>query len=275
MKKLIPAILAIVLSLTVLASVMAAGTLASSDNATAQGFAFHCNAGNGNGRTYLVGYAKDFGKYDKKTGEGLVNLVRSADPKVWNVIVPEGETWKCLACGGTEWISFSNKSGVPDGKNIQLFHPSDPFDPGDPEVQAIIRYYAICQLWNDLVWGFDGFGLGYLEGFTGPYDPLSPRQIGDKNEEDLTYGLFPVGVAHRTALMAYWKTDDKNVRYVPFGNLKDGLFDYVEWANRIRYEADADGVSLQSVCDKLGIDIEAFIKTYDTVGFLDRNNLWK
>ena len=283
MKKLISALLVLMLSLAVFASVMAAGTLASGDEATVEGFAFHCNANGGNGRVYLVGYAKDFGKFDKKTGEGLVDLVRSADDfKVWDVIVPEGEVWECQACGCAEWISFSNKSGVPDGKNIQLNHPAkaeeeepeDPWDPEDPDVQAIIRYYAICQIWNDLVWGFDGYGLGFLPGFEGPYAPLTAEQIGDKDEYDLTYGLFPVGVVHRTALMEYWNTDDKNVRYVPFGNLKDGLFDYREWADYILNEAVA-GVSLQGVCGELGIDVDEFIKVYDTRGFLDRNNLWK
>ena len=126
MKKLISALLVLMLSLAVVTAMMAAGTLAKSDDATVEGFGFHCNTNGGNGRTYLVGYANDFGKFDKKTGEGLVTLVRSAhDFKVWDVIVPEGETWECRACGRTDWISFSNQSGVPDGKNIQLNHPPE------------------------------------------------------------------------------------------------------------------------------------------------------
>lgn len=150
MKKVISAILALMLSLAALAAVMAEGTAALSDNVTVQGFAFHCNADGGNGKTYLVGYAKDFGKYDKKTGKGLVNLIRNADdPKVWDVVVPEGETWQCLACGSTEWISYSNKSGVPDGKNIQLCHPAkgapvdppvDPPDVPDPVIEVNVVF---------------------------------------------------------------------------------------------------------------------------------------
>jgi len=149
MKKVISTILALMLSLAVLAAVMAEGTAALSDNVTVQGFAFHCNANGGNGKTYLVGYAKDFGKFSKKTGAGLVTLTRNADDsKVWDVVVPEGETWECLACGSTEWISYSNKSGVPDGKNIQLNHlakgapadPPDPPDEPDPVIEVNVAF---------------------------------------------------------------------------------------------------------------------------------------
>ena len=134
MKKLIPAALAIMLSLAMVAAVMAAGTVALSDSVAVKGFAFHCGTNGGNGKTYLAGYAKDFGKYDKKTGAGVISLTRNADdPKAWDAVVPAGEAWACLACGSAEWVSYSNKSGVPDGKNIQLFHPAKgaPVDPPD------------------------------------------------------------------------------------------------------------------------------------------------
>ena len=340
-----------------------------------EGFAFHCNAFSGNGKTYIIGEAKDYGKFDKKTGEGLIQLLPTADPKVWLPVVPDGKEWVCENCGSESWVSYSNKSGVPDGKNIQLTHVGATvtiekewilqnahisgyyagvvffadfkvemgiasktlkvsnltganskvsfFIPADlsakiAEVKCTkgfildetiyedviggdkvtfvnedikyitedaIRYYAICQIWNDLVWGFDGYGLGYMEGFEGPYDLsiLPAGWVGDKSELNLTYGLFPVGVDHRTELMLWWKTDDKNVRYVPFGNTynEDGYeFKWDEWADFILYSdinkaGDDLGISLQEVCDLLGIDVEAFIEAYDTYGFIDRNNLWE
>jgi len=33
----------------------------------------------------------------------------------------------CPVCGSTQWITFSNNSGVPDGKNIQMQHPGENF----------------------------------------------------------------------------------------------------------------------------------------------------
>ena len=108
------AALAALLATAAFLATQAGPTLALSDNATVVGFAFHCNNDGGNAKTYIVGQDKDFGK---KTN---IALTRNAgDPTVWNV----NETgWVCEACGRSDWISFSNKSGVPDGKNIQLTH---------------------------------------------------------------------------------------------------------------------------------------------------------
>ena len=71
---------------------------------------FHCNdiEGGGNGRVW--------------TGaEGLQTLTLSDDKQangnaIWTLNGPECE------CGRTDWVNFSNNSGVPNGNNIQLQH---------------------------------------------------------------------------------------------------------------------------------------------------------
>ena len=95
---------------------------------------FHCNAFGGNGRVWPEEIInKDTGKitkhdlkktpfmfyFDKvaNTTKWTLNHVR--DEKGVNII---GDVI-CPNCGSTQWISFSNNSGAPDGKNIQLQHP--------------------------------------------------------------------------------------------------------------------------------------------------------
>ena len=125
--------LAIVLSLCMLFALVVPAMASAKLPAASEGFAFHCNdiEGGGNGRTYIVGKDKDFGKFDKKTGEGLIQLAPAPGDTTGKVWVINGYNyddsysgeWVCTTCGRTDWVSFSNKSGVPDGKNIQLQHP--------------------------------------------------------------------------------------------------------------------------------------------------------
>ena len=129
MKKALAVILALVMVLAFTVPTMASEKLP----AASEGFAFHCNdiEGGGNGRTYIVGKDKDFGKFDKKLNIGLIQLkLLDTDPtqKTWlidgyNYTDSFSGEWVCTTCGRTDWVSFSNKSGIPDGKNIQLQHP--------------------------------------------------------------------------------------------------------------------------------------------------------
>jgi len=69
---------------------------------------FHCSAAGGNGRVRPSGYSN--GK--KETFERI-------DETTWKLV---SDAYICPVCGSTDWISYSNKSGTPDGKNIQLSH---------------------------------------------------------------------------------------------------------------------------------------------------------
>jgi len=89
---------------------------------------FHCNTFNGKARVW-----PQVGPYNKNS-DGKIFLVLEEIPgtTLWSLIdvkdamgnslgVPECPG-KHQFCGSHEWVSFSNNSGLPDGKNIQLQH---------------------------------------------------------------------------------------------------------------------------------------------------------
>ena len=115
------------------------------------GFGFHCNAAKGNGATdveYIgdVTAIKNSIKNIKKQpansmvvekGEQKnifgtkifpINLERVDQTTLWNLITDDV---KCSTCGRTDWVTYSNNSGVINGKNIQAHHP--PLPPPPPE----------------------------------------------------------------------------------------------------------------------------------------------
>ena len=87
---------------------------------------FHCNANGGNGRVWVSAYDAKYeaDKNLKKNGIGgvLEDLIYLGD-NCW--LLANQTDYVCPQCGSTVWVSYSNKSGVPDGKNIQLTHPPE------------------------------------------------------------------------------------------------------------------------------------------------------
>ncbi|MCL2487030.1 MAG: hypothetical protein FWE86_05460, partial [Oscillospiraceae bacterium] len=89
---------------------------------------FHCNTFGGNPRVW-----PQVGPYNKDN-DGKVFLVLKEIPgtTAWYLIDVKDANGNSLGvptcpgkhehCGISDWISFSNNSGLPDGKNIQLFH---------------------------------------------------------------------------------------------------------------------------------------------------------
>ena len=151
-------------------------------------------------------------------------------------------------------------------KNINMVYiaglqvTATPVTPPTGLSDAVIRYYAICQLWNDLMWGADGYGL-------------SADYNGRLSAEEKEW-MLPVGIAHRTALQIWWDlpVGDQDVRYIP---VKSMAIDFAaEWADIILNDAGEYGLSLQVACDRLGIDVEDFIRNYDAERFVDCNDLW-
>ena len=69
---------------------------------------FHCGAAGGNGRVKPAGYLN-----------GQIVTFERIDATTWKMV---GNAYVCPVCGSSDWISFSNQSGYPDGKNIQLNH---------------------------------------------------------------------------------------------------------------------------------------------------------
>jgi len=114
------------------------------------GFGFHCNAANGNGQTSVI-YAGDSAavkasiakikkqpagsllvlKGDQKdifgTATYQIRLERVGDTTAWNLMT--GTDIVCETCGRTDWVTYSNNSGVINGKNIQAHHPDLPPPP--------------------------------------------------------------------------------------------------------------------------------------------------
>jgi hypothetical protein len=89
---------------------------------------FHCNAINGNGRVWTT-LGKDTTQkwnaplvFVKVDGDQPVSVQANQDT-AWELF--DKTTFVCEVCGSKEWITFSNNSGKPDGKNIQMNHPGE------------------------------------------------------------------------------------------------------------------------------------------------------
>jgi len=90
---------------------------------------FHCNAFSGNGRVWTT-YGKEVTQklqdtlYFKNTD---LRAPQSANKDTTWLLDNKQlkRIFTCEECGSTQWISYSNNSGVPDGKNIQITHPGE------------------------------------------------------------------------------------------------------------------------------------------------------
>ena len=215
LKKLLVGFLAAVLALTFVFPTLVSAApkvVINPDVVVVEGFAFHCNCDGGNGKTYIVGKDKDFGK------KMNITLTRNAnDPKVWDVVVPQGEEWVCANCGCSQWISFSNKSGVPDGKNIQLNHPEKaPVTPRTEEELAYLRYRAYVQLWNDF---YHGGRVG--------------ATVSVINDAGVRASLYNNGgIAHYYALLAFYGASSLPP-YFAFVDFTDYVAAESEWTAKL------------------------------------------
>ncbi|MCL2796995.1 MAG: hypothetical protein FWD58_02950 [Firmicutes bacterium] len=87
---------------------------------------FHCASAGGNGRVWVEAYDVKAAAA-KASGEKWVEeTIIYIDDNSW--LLANTTDYVCPVCGGTYWVSFSNKSGVPDGKNMQLTHYYPPSD---------------------------------------------------------------------------------------------------------------------------------------------------
>ena len=117
------------------------------------GFGFHCNIPKGNGATAveytggLKAINDSIAKIKKQPVGSLVvekgdqkdifgtktfpiTLERVGTSTIWDLIT--GDDIVCGTCGRTDWVTFSNNSGVINGKNIQVHHPILPPEPPPP-----------------------------------------------------------------------------------------------------------------------------------------------
>ena len=85
---------------------------------------YHCGTDNGGKRVVPTVYTSL--KLDNKT-KLLCNIVEIPDTTKWQLVSVEINKIiytdpVCPECGSTEWVSFSNNSGVPNGDNMQFTH---------------------------------------------------------------------------------------------------------------------------------------------------------
>ena len=93
------------------------------DDVTLKDVGFHCNTFGGNGRVWISNYdAKD-----------EIKLVR-VDETTWKLTNRNDYYCPNVGCGKNVWVSYSNKNGVPSGKNVQLTHPVE-IKPPEPKDQ--------------------------------------------------------------------------------------------------------------------------------------------
>jgi len=117
------------------------------------GFGFHCNVPKGNGATaveYLgenSAVINSISKIKKQPAGSLVvekgdqkdifgtktypiALERVGSTTTWNLLTDDIE---CKTCGRIDWVTYSNNSGVINGKNIQVNHSTTPKFTPPPE----------------------------------------------------------------------------------------------------------------------------------------------
>ena len=111
------------------------------------GFGFHCNQCGGNGATAVIYKGSNKAviaaianlkkqpagsmlveKGEQKNIFGTkiypITIERVGDTTLWNLVT--GDDIECATCHRTDWVTYSNKNGVVEGKNIQAHHPPLP-----------------------------------------------------------------------------------------------------------------------------------------------------
>ena len=130
---------------------------------------FHCNA-DGNGRVWTT-----LGKsvtqklsvplhFVANTGQPVSNQANAAT--AWHLV--HDNTYICEECGSAEWVTFSNNSGLPDGKNIQMNHPG--------------QYIEIVKVWIDaeghVIQDTKNLSAKFIISWTGADGKERTREVG-------------------------------------------------------------------------------------------------
>jgi len=140
----------------------------------------------------------------------------------WKVTDPNAEMFICEQCGSQLWVSFSNNSGEPDGKNIQINHPG--------------RNIEIVKVWLDangnVIKNTSGLSAKFTITWTGKDGvERSMKNVGQGKyffPEDLIDSIVvtEVGVTKNYTLI---EIDGRNVIGVISGQLED---DAVKFTNK-------------------------------------------
>jgi len=124
-------ILALVLALT---TVLALAVPAMAADTVIEEAGFHCN---GNVSPVIPNAYKTTDENGKVVYVYPINRV--GNTTAWALDDSQGKI-VCPACERTDWVSYSNNSGVPNGKNIQFEHPSVTPEPEQIEITVKVIY---------------------------------------------------------------------------------------------------------------------------------------
>ena len=174
MKKLLALVLvfAMALSLAVPAMAASAPKVEPTELTWTDGFGFHCNKCGGNGATAVIykgdnaAVIKAIGNIKKQPAGSLVvekgdqkdifgtktypiKLERVGTTTEWNLMT---EDIVCATCGRADWVTYSNNSGVINGKNIQAHHPALPEPPPPVDPKGGLSFTKTVEGIDILVW---------------------------------------------------------------------------------------------------------------------------
>jgi len=157
---------------------------------------FHCGTFGGNGRVWVEDYDNLYELAKKNGDKGVqAELIRvtetewllaaisyknekkgidvriEVDLEVVDGEIITGENLKCPDCGSNLWVSFSNMSGIPDGKNMQFTHwnPPPPPPPDDPTPKGTLtveKWVGGANIMTWLVNDYTGDWFELLESMT-------------------------------------------------------------------------------------------------------------
>jgi hypothetical protein len=142
------------------------------------GFGFHCNTFGGNGRTAVTINGQLF-RANNQNDNGRNPLMHS-----WLDRVGMTTTWTlrtltdivCETCGSMEWITYSNNSGVINGRNIQANHP--------PAVATLPAAVIVSKVWldaNGAPFNYDG-EITFTNGFVLGENTVPANELADFSE---------------------------------------------------------------------------------------------
>jgi len=131
MKKFITIVCTLVVMLAIAAPVMAAPKVPEPPPEVGARYAinflnvgFHCGKNGGNGRVWVDAYDELYNNAKKAKLKGVLADFQYLGDNCW--MLCDTASYVCPKCGSSVWVSYSNKSGVPDGLNMQLTHSAVP-----------------------------------------------------------------------------------------------------------------------------------------------------
>jgi hypothetical protein len=184
---------------------------------------FHCNAQGGNGRVWVAAYDEMYQAAKNAKLKGVFeDLIYLADNS-W--LLADTETYVCPKCGSAVWVSYSNKSGVPDGKNIQLTHPAVPKNDGGDEEDGgtDVNSFRVAKFVN---------GVNIVEWASA--NNINFAAVA----ADMEFKLYTVYGA--------WVADGNlgSDGYVDFGNVKYGFYKVIETVSGYALKIFVDDVKV-------------------------------